>query len=136
MAENESFKVEIVCPDHQFYEGTATMIEFNTSEGERGVYKNHVPETVILQPGVVTIINGAEKKEAAVHGGFAQILGDQIVFMAEAAEWPGEIDVERAREAKERAEKRLAGKAANVDVLRAEMALRRALVRLSVKGNQ
>ncbi|MCI5620765.1 MAG: ATP synthase F1 subunit epsilon [Lachnospiraceae bacterium] len=134
MAEDKNiFKVEIVTPDRVFYTGDATFIEFNTTEGEIGVYKNHIPLTTVLAPGVVTITNGEDVKEAAVHAGFAQILGDRVRLMAEIAEWPDEIDERRAEEAKKRAQERINSKAAAIDMKRAEFALRRALVRIEIK---
>ncbi len=131
MAEN--FQLQIITPDRIFYEGEASMVEFTSVDGEMGVYKHHIPLTTVLAPGVVTITEDNGKKEAAVHAGFVQILGEKFTFLAEVAEWPDEIDVTRAQEAKARAEERLRNHSAEVDVARAEMALRRALVRLDVK---
>lgn len=131
MAEN--FQLQIITPDRIFYEGEASMVEFTSVDGEMGVYKHHIPLTTVLAPGVVTITEDNSKKEAAVHAGFVQILGEKVTFLAEVAEWPDEIDVTRAQEAKARAEERLRNHSAEVDVARAEMALRRALVRLDVK---
>ena len=55
MADDRLFDLEIICPDRIFYEGRVTMVELNTTEGEIGVYKNHIPTTMVLQPGVVII---------------------------------------------------------------------------------
>lgn len=132
MADN-IFKVEIITPDRIFYTGEATMIEFNTVEGEIGVYANHIPLTTVLAPGIVTITNGDEIKEAAVHAGFAEILGDKVTLLAEIAEWPDEIDRQRAERARDRAQERLAAKDTDVDLARAEFALRKALVRIEIK---
>lgn len=134
MADEKIFRVEIITPDRVFYTGDATMIEFNTVNGEIGVYKHHIPLTTVLAPGIVTITNGDEKKTAAVHAGFAEILGEKVTLLAEVAEWPDEIDLARAEAAKERAEERLSNKSANLDVARAELALRRALVRIDIKS--
>ncbi len=133
MADDKIFQVEIITPDRVFYTGEATMIEFTSVEGDMGVYKNHIPLTAVLAPGIVTIHEPEGEKRAAVHAGFAEILGDKATLLAEIAEWPDEIDVERAEAAKRRAEERLAAKAADLDVARAELALRRALVRISLK---
>ena len=130
--ENRIFKVKIICPDRVFYEGEAEMIEFTASEGDIGVYKNHIPMTTAIKPGIVKITDYKGGKTAAVHAGFAEILGDQVTILAEIAEWPDEIDVNRAQKAKERAEERLANKTADIDVARAEIALRKALVRLDL----
>ena len=131
MAEN--FQLQIITPDRMFYEGEASMVEFTSVDGEMGVYKHHIPLTTVLMPGIVTITEANGKKEAAIHAGFVQILGEKITFLAEVAEWPDEIDVNRAQAAKTRAEERLRSHSAEIDVARAEMALRRALVRLDVK---
>ena len=129
----EVFVVEIITPDRIFHKCEATMIEFNTAAGEIGVYKNHIPLTTVLAPGVVTIHkDGADKVIAAVHSGFAEVLPDKVTLLAEVAEWPEEIDVERAQAAKARAEERLANKTEAIDVQRAELALRRALVRMNI----
>lgn len=132
MADDKLFKVEIITPERIFYTGEAEMIEFNTQVGEIGVYKNHIPLTTVLKPGIVTITTGEEKKLAAVHAGFAEILGDKVTLLAEIAEWPDEIDVHRAEEAKKRAEERLQKKMENLDVARAELALSKALVRIDL----
>ena len=132
MAEGNLFQVEIITPDRVFYTGEADFIEFATTSGEIGVYKNHIPMTTVLQPGVVTIHKDGEEKIAAVHAGFAEILGEKVTLLAELAEWPDEIDVERAKRALERAQQRLASHAAEVDIKRAEFALHKALIRIDV----
>ncbi len=106
------------------------MVEFNTTEGEVGIYKNHVPMTVIISPGILTITMPDGEKEAALHAGFVEILQDQVTILAEAVEWPDEIDESRARSAKERAERRLQEKEAGIDEDRAQIALMRALTRI------
>ena len=130
--ENKVFKVEIITPERVFYTGEATMIEFNTESGEIGVYKNHIPLTTVIKPGIVTITNEDEKKTAAVHAGFAEILGDKVTLLAEIAEWPDEIDLHRAEAAKDRAEERLQARTNGLDIKRAEFALHKALVRIDV----
>lgn len=128
------FKIEIITPDRIFYEGEAEFVEFTTAAGEIGVYANHIPMTTVLAPGVVTIHSGEEETVAAVHAGFAEILGDKVTLLAEIAEWPDEIDVTRAEAAKDRAEDRIASHAADIDIRRAEFALRKALTRIDVAG--
>lgn len=136
MADNQAFKLKIISPDRIFYEGEATMLELNTTEGQIGVYKYHVPMTYIIEPGVLTITESeSEKKKAALHSGFVQILQEEITVLAEAVEWPEEIDENRAKEAQLRAERRLAMKDPNINLQRAEMALHRSLTRQQVKKN-
>lgn len=132
MAETRSFDVEIITPDRVFYKGTADLLEFNTESGEIGVYRDHIPLTTVLEPGLVTIHHGDEEQVAAVHAGFAEILGDKVTLLAELAEWPDEIDVERAEAARSRAEERIRAHEENLDLKRAEYALHKALIRINL----
>lgn len=133
MAEgNNRFKVEIITPDRIFFTGDADMIEFNTIDGQIGVYKNHIPMTTVIEPGVVVIHDEDMQKVAAVHAGFAEILGEKVTLLAELAEWPEEIDVNRAEAARRRAEERISAKAEATDLKRAEFALHKALTRIDV----
>lgn len=132
MADERAFELKIITPDRIFYEGNADMVEFNTTEGEIGVYKHHIPMTVIISPGILTITEEEGTKEAALHAGFAEILPDKVTIMAEIIEWPDEIDEERAEHAKERAMDRLSHKTSETDVARAETALQRAIARIEV----
>lgn len=130
MADNSKvFRVQVISPDRIFYEGDVDMIEVRTSEGEMGIYKNHIPLTAILVPGILRLKNGSDQKEAALHDGFIEILGDKVIILAESCEWPDEIDINRAEEARIRAERRLSSSDGEINEARAEMALRRALVR-------
>ncbi|MEG0806318.1 MAG: ATP synthase F1 subunit epsilon [Lachnospiraceae bacterium] len=131
--ENKLFHVEIICPDRNFYTGEASMIEMNTVDGEIGVYKEHIPLTTVLAPGIVTITEAEGKKEAAVHAGFVEILQDRVTILAEIAEWPEEININRAEEARKRAEERLNSAKENVDYARAMAALKKALVRIDLR---
>lgn len=132
MADQNLFTLKIVTPDRVFYQGEVSMVEFNTTEGEIGVLKGHVPTTVIVSPGILTITEVEGAKEAALHAGFAEILQNEVVILAEIIEWPEEIDEERAKRAKERAEERLRTKTPETDILRAETALQRAMARIHV----
>lgn len=130
--ENKKFELKIITPERMFYEGSAEMVEFNTTEGAIGVYKNHIPMTVIIKPGVLTITEGEEKREAALHAGFVEILQDKVTILAEVIEWPGEIDEKRAEAAYERAKERIQSKDPKTDIARAETALLRAMARINV----
>mgnify|MGYP004457385707 FL=1 len=131
--ENKLFTVEIITPDRVFYRGEGDMIEFTSAAGDLGVYKNHIPLTTVLAPGVVKIHkSGEDDVVAAVHSGFAEILPDKVTLLAEIAEWPDEIDKGRAEAAMKRAQERLAHRTEAIDVKRAEFALRKALIRLDI----
>jgi len=132
MADNNNFKLRIITPERVFYEGNVSMVEFNTTEGEIGVLPGHIPLTVIVKPGKLTIHEAGGEKLAALHAGFVEILPDSITILAEVIEWPDEIDEQRAEAAKERAEERIKTKSADTDVARAETALLRAMARIQV----
>ena len=129
--ENRNFELRIITPDRTFFEGEVKMVEFNTTEGQIGIYKNHIPLTVIIKPGVLTI-TGEQVKKAALHSGFAEILQDRVTILAEVIEWPDEIDRNRAEAAKDRAEKLISERATSTDIARAETALNRAIARINV----
>lgn len=133
MADEKMFQLKIICPDRLFYEGEAKMIELNTTAGQIGVYADHIPMTMIIQPGIVTITEKEVQKEAAVHSGFLEILPDKVTILAEVAEWPEEIDLDRAKRARERAEERLDSKDEKINAARAQAALARSLTRIHLK---
>lgn len=126
------FQVEVICPERVFFTGEADMLELRTTEGDIGVLAGHIPLTAVIAPGIMKIMNGGEVKEAALHEGFVEILGDKVIVLAESCEWPDEIDINRASEAKIRAERRLKGAEGEIDEVRAELALRKALLRIDL----
>lgn len=129
MADN-TFKLRIISPERTFYEGEAIMLECRTTEGEIGILKNHIPLTAVLAPGVARIKESETEAKAALISGFIEILQDQVTVLAEIAEWPDEIDVKRAEEAKIRAERRLQEKATGTNLARASLALQRSIARI------
>ncbi len=130
MADDRNFTLKIITPDRVFYEEEVSMVEFNTIEGEVGIYKDHIPMTMIIAPGILTITKGDEVQDAALHAGFAEVLPEKVTILAEIIEWPTEIDVARAEESKTRAEERIKENAPGTDMKRAELSLRRAVARL------
>lgn len=128
MAE-KTMKVKVISPERVFYEGEVTFMEFNTIEGIIGIYPMHIPTTVVIAPGVLKLVSTEGEKIAALHSGFAEILGDTVTILAESVEWPEEIDFNRAQEAKIRAERKLKeGK----DSGKAELALKKAVLRIQL----
>lgn len=130
--QDNNFKLKIITPERVFYEGEVHMIEFNATEGEVGIYKNHIPMTLIIRPGILTIYEEERARNAALHAGFAEILQDKVTILAEIIEWPEEIDRQRAEAAKKRAEERIQSKTPETDLLRAKTALQRAIARIHV----
>ena len=126
----DKFELIVNTPDRQFYHDDVNMVELVTSEGEIGVYAEHIPLTAVIVPGVMKIHEDGQVKKAAVHGGIIEILKDKVTVLAEVAEWPEEIDVNRANEAMIRAERRIKSGEANIDMVRAEAALKLSLIHI------
>ena len=135
MADMKKFQLEVISPERVFYTGEVEMVELTTTEGDIGVYADHIPLTTIVAPGVLTITENSEDdviREAAVLEGFLEILPDKVTILAQSCEWPEEIDMKRALEAKARAERRIKSLDAHVNMQRAELALRKSLVRINL----
>ena len=135
MAEEKYFDLKIISPNRIFYQGKASMVELNTLEGRIGIYRRHLPVTTVLEPGIAVITEEGGTKEAALHAGFVEIMPEQVTILAEVAEWPDEIERNRAEEARIRAERRLQTKDPNINGARAEIALRKALTRLELSDH-
>ncbi len=128
------FELKIITPDRAFYTGNVNMVELNTSEGRIGVYADHLPVAMVLAPGVASIHEeNGDVKEAALHSGFLEITKSRVTILAEVAEWPDEIDFNRAEEARIRAERRLSSHDSEIDLARAEFALKKALTRIELR---
>jgi len=99
-------------------------------EGELGVLPLHAPLLTTIQPGVLRVVKGEEETTMAITGGFIEVRENRVTILADAAERGEDIDLARVEEARRLAEERLASREATVDMAQAEMALKRALVRL------
>src|ERR1700733_14564938 len=129
---SDTFQLEIVTPERKGVNTTAADVKIPGKTGYLGTLRGHAPLITELAVGEVTFHSGAEEQRLAVAWGFAEVLPDKVTILAESAERPSEIDVERARKAKERAEQRLVSGNTEVDVERALDALHRAESRLEV----
>jgi F-type H+-transporting ATPase subunit epsilon len=131
-----TFLLEIVTPERKVYAEQVNMVSVKGVGGELGILPNHIPLVTPLKIAPISVKKQGSKDEIiAVNGGFMEVRKDKVVILAESAELPEQIDIDRAKAAKERAEKRIAEtKQDNVDFKRAEAALQRALNRISVSG--
>jgi F-type H+-transporting ATPase subunit epsilon len=129
--------LEIVTPDRLVYSEQVNSVTVRGVEGELGILPGHISFVTPLQIAPVFVKIGNERTPFAVQGGFVEVRKDKIVILAESAERAGEIDLERAEAAKERAETRLnaKGRQDEVDHRRAELALQRAMNRIKVTRN-
>jgi F-type H+-transporting ATPase subunit epsilon len=127
----QTFQLEIVTPERLLVSDVAEEMQIPGKNGYLGILPQHAPLITELGVGEISYRKGADTQHLAVAWGFAEVLPDKVTILAETAEKAEEIDVQRARQAKERAEARLK-QAADVDYLRAELALERAITRLQV----
>jgi F-type H+-transporting ATPase subunit epsilon len=130
----DTFQLEIVTPEKKVVDTAATEAQIPGKNGYLGILPGHAPLITELAVGEVKFHAGAEEQRLAVAWGFAEVLPDKVTILAETAERPNEIDVERARKAKERAEQRLTSGDTSVDVERALSAIQKADTRLEVAG--
>jgi F-type H+-transporting ATPase subunit epsilon len=128
----DTFQLEIVTPEKKVVDTAAEEIQIPGKNGYLGVLPGHAPLITELAVGEVTFRSAAKEERLAVAWGFAEVLPDKVTILAETAERPSEIDVERARKAKERAEQRLTSGDTSVDVERSLNALHKAETRLEV----
>lgn len=134
MADN-TFMLEIVTPEKILFKDEVEFMVAPAVDGEIGVMKNHAPLVAALKIGVLRYkdAKGTEKK-VAVSGGFMEIIDNTGRILAETAEKGENIDVLRAKAAKERAERRLAQRDETINAIRAEQALKRAIARIRAAG--
>ena len=122
-----TFHLTIITPERTFFEGETTFAEFTTEEGRVGIYPGHEALTLMLAPGVLLIRDENGSRKAAMHKGFAEILPDRVTVIAQIAEWPEEIDRNRAEEARIKAERALQEDGSSA---KDEIRLRRAIARI------
>jgi F-type H+-transporting ATPase subunit epsilon len=132
----EVFQLEIVTPEKKVVDTAAEEIQIPGKNGYLGVLPGHAPLITELAVGEITFRAGAEEQYLAVAWGFAEVLPDKVTILAETVERPSEIDVERARKAKARAEERLTSGDPSVDVERSLNALHKAETRLEVAAEK
>ena len=129
---SDAFKLEIVTPEKKVVDTAAEEVQIPGKNGYLGVLPGHAPLITELAVGEISYRENSQESRLAVAWGFVEVLPDKVTILAETAERPSEIDVERARKSKERAEQRLTSGDTAVDVDRALDALHRAEARLDV----
>jgi len=125
-------KFEIATAERVIYSDDVDIVIAPGIEGQMAILPSHAPLLTMLQPGELVVRKEGEETAIFVSGGFLEVMQNRVTVLADTAERAEEIDVERAEEAKRRAEERLAGRLPEMDLARAEVALRRALTRIKV----
>ncbi|MEQ8173769.1 MAG: F0F1 ATP synthase subunit epsilon [Syntrophomonadaceae bacterium] len=130
MADN-TFMLEIVTPEQILFKDEIEFLVVPGAEGELGVLKNHAPLVASLKIGVLRYKDQrGEFRRMAMSGGFLEIVDNVARVLAETAERGEDVDVLRAKAAKERAERRIQQRTEDINLARAQMALQRAIARI------
>lgn len=133
---DSTFMLEIVTPEDILFKDEIQFLVAPGAEGELGILKSHAPIVASLKIGVLRYKNPeGVTKNIAVSGGFLEVIDDTARVLAETAEHGNDVDVLRAKAAKERAEKRLAQRTEEINITRAQLALQRAIARIKAAEN-
>jgi F-type H+-transporting ATPase subunit epsilon len=132
----ETFQLEIVTPEKKVVETAAEEVQIPGKNGYLGILPGHAPLITELSVGEIKYRENSTEQKLAVAWGFAEVLPNKVTILAETAERPADIDVERAHKAKQRAEQRLTSGDTSVDVDRALDALHRAEARIDVASGK
>lgn len=128
----KKIRLDIVTPEKVAYSDDVTMVIARTTAGDIGILPGHAALIAAMDIWPLRIITDGDEMEIAMCGGFIEVQPEKIIILANCVELPDDIDLKRAEEAKERAEKRLHSGEMEIDVARAEVALKRAMIRLRV----
>lgn len=129
---SESFYIEILTPDRKFFWGDVESVILNTPSGEIGILKNHMPMVALVEVGSIKIKKNGNWIEAVLGQGFMEVQQNRTIILVDTAEWPDEIDLNRAKAAKERAMERILRQANQTEYIQSQAALARAMARLAV----
>jgi F-type H+-transporting ATPase subunit epsilon len=130
MALPENIHLEIVTPDKLLFSGTVDRVTVPSTRGYLGILPGHAPLLAELGIGAISYKSGDREEMITCCWGFLEVLPERVVILAQTAEPASTIDINRAEQAKTRAETRLTSKDPNTDFARAELAMLRAVARL------
>lgn len=128
--------VRIVTPRGVYKEFDTPILNIQTSEGDQGILPEHMPLVTMLKIGRMTSEENGVRQTYAIASGLFYFRANTAEILTDAIENKDDIDTDRAQRAKERAEKRLSSDDPNIDIRRAQVALEKAVNRLTVKGQQ
>lgn len=131
-----TFQLKVVTADRCFFDGEAERIVVRTTEGDIGILPHHVPYVAALGIGGLTIFHDGSSRVAAVSGGFVEVSAEGTTVLARTCEWADEIDINRAREAAERAKALLHQQVSEHEHDVADVKLKKAINRMRIAGDQ
>ena len=125
-------QLQIITAEREVFSGEVDAMVAPGIAGQLGILPNHAPLMTVLQPGELMVRAAGEESYLALSGGYIEVLGNQVIILADAAEDVDEIDEARAQEAMERAQQRIANRTSDIELEQAVQSLRRAQVRVTV----
>ena len=128
--------LKIITPERVVFDDEVNMVIVRTIDGDRGILPRHAPLLTALEIGEIKVKIGEKNYNIAASQGYMEVFSSKVTILVSTAERENEIDVERARAAKERAEERLKSREEKINEKRAEIALQKALNRLRVGGRR
>ncbi|MGI5849239.1 MAG: ATP synthase F1 subunit epsilon [Christensenellales bacterium] len=126
------YTLEIITPERIFFHGEVESVIIPTPDGYMSIQKMHEPMVAAIKVGDMKLNIDGEWRECTTSSGFVEVRPNETIIFSQAVEWPEEIDIRRAQEAKERAEDRLRQKQSYQEYMQSQIALARAMVRLRV----
>ncbi|MFN2340942.1 MAG: F0F1 ATP synthase subunit epsilon [Halanaerobium sp.] len=135
MAAAPKIQLDVVTPQELVYSEQIDKLEGPAIDGLIGIWPKHAPLVTPMTIGVVKVVKDGEEVQIAISEGFMEVQPDRINLVVRTAELPEEIDVDRAKSARDRAEEKLEKDHENVDFARAEAAYERSLARLKAAGH-
>ena len=132
----DKIHIKILTHEKTVYENDIDEFYIKAKDGQLGILKNHIPVVCSLDIGVLKTINNGEEECISVIGGILQFSNNRATILTDTAERECDIDVTRARHAKERAQARLKTQNEEIDIVRAQLSLARAIARISAKNKR
>lgn len=124
------FNLKIITLDEVFFQGKAETLTVRGVDGEFQILPRHTDFMAVVMPDDIRFMTAEGERHAFISRGILRVMDGNVTIMVNTAEWPEDIDIERAEEAEKRARRQLAAsKNANIDIAKAGLALMRAMGR-------
>ncbi|MGF0039582.1 ATP synthase F1 subunit epsilon [Peptoniphilaceae bacterium SGI.131] len=128
----DDLRLKIVTPNKVFFDDIIERLVARSISGDFAILKNHTPYVTVLEIRDIKIRQNGKYRKAAIAGGYLSVKDNQVTIMTDACEWADEIDLERAKDLKARAEAYLKNPKSQDDTLKAEIALKKAINRINI----
>jgi len=128
----KSFRLRVITPTETKVDEEVEMVIMRCIDGDMGVLSGHEPHICVLDIGVLRVQGGRRERRLAVFGGIAEVLDNVLTILTDEAHWPGDIDSDRAEEARDHLERKIQEQTDDRELLSDQILLRRTLVQIEV----